>query len=538
MKTICIYPGRFQVFSNHHYQAFKKLESIFGRENVFIATSDHVEGEKSPLNFEEKKAVMGMYGLADRVFKVKNTYNASEITDKFNPDDTVVVYAVGEKDMAENPRFKVTPTSYFQMWKKNLKFKPLSKNGYIGIIPNVKSGEEILSGTATRKKLRDAIAQGDEQYKKAFEEIFKKWDPKVGKIIKDKFSQSTPITEGGIASHMSHLFDLPEIQTGSDLINTSYKIIQYLQKNPAAVKIDGVNASIRLVELDGVKQFVMDRGSNKPLDVKGITKADLEDRFGPGHGMIKVGGIVLDIFNDSINIAKGELDKLGLWMDPNILFNLEYVQGKTNVQEYGKNFIAIHGLLRVEQVSPTKRASKEISYDKSTLDSYIQKLGKIAEKYDFTVVGSIPTKMESAPDMSSALNKSYTITYSKSDSKTYTLEQWLDDITVPKDAKVKLKTGETVDAISKKILTLIGSGQPLDKIILDPRDYATAIEGYFTYVGTMVLGKTILDSLDSELGRASEGEGVVIRTNDLNGGKPFKLTGDFILAGQASNFRK
>ena len=64
----------------------------------------------------------------------------------------------------------------------------------------------------------------------------------------------------------------------------------------------------------------MDRGSNKPLDVKGITKAELQDRFGEGHGMIKVGGTVLDIFNDAFPTCKTELKSLGLLDNPNIMF--------------------------------------------------------------------------------------------------------------------------------------------------------------------------------------------------------------------------
>ena len=41
-----------------------------------------------------------------------------------------------------------------------------------------------------------------------------------------------------------------------------------------------------------------------------------------------------------------ELNALGLLNDPNVMFNMEYVSGKSNVQDYGKNFLAIHGLLR------------------------------------------------------------------------------------------------------------------------------------------------------------------------------------------------
>ena len=131
----------------------------------------------------------------------------------------------------------------------------------------------------------------------------------------------------------------------------------------------------------------MDRGSKKPLDIKGITKDDLLDRFGDGHGMVKIGGEVLDMFNKALPSIKGDLEKLGAYDDPNILFNMEYVSGKTNVQDYGSNFIAIHGLNRIESKEVqgkrkmlTKRISSEISYDKSALQSLVDNLAPIAKK--------------------------------------------------------------------------------------------------------------------------------------------------------------
>ena len=126
---------------------------------------------------------------------------------------------------------------------------------------------------------------------------------------------------------MAHPFNLPNVNSGKDLKNIFEKSANSLQSNPGSVKIDGVNSSIRLVDLDGKKQFVMDRGSKKPLDIKGITKADLEDRFKPGHGMVKVGGEVLDMFNEALPSIKNDLEKLGAYNDPNILFNMEYVSG-------------------------------------------------------------------------------------------------------------------------------------------------------------------------------------------------------------------
>ena len=56
------------------------------------------------------------------------------------------------------------------------------------------------------------------------------------------------INEGGAAGHMAHPFDLPYVKTGKDLINFFNKAVNSVKKNPPSVKIDGVNASFRLVD--------------------------------------------------------------------------------------------------------------------------------------------------------------------------------------------------------------------------------------------------------------------------------------------------
>jgi len=49
---ICIYAGRFQPFHINHYNVYKLLCNKFGKENVYIATSNTVESITSPFNFE------------------------------------------------------------------------------------------------------------------------------------------------------------------------------------------------------------------------------------------------------------------------------------------------------------------------------------------------------------------------------------------------------------------------------------------------------------------------------------------------------
>jgi hypothetical protein len=351
----------------------------------------------------------------------------------------------------------------------------------------------------------------------------------------EDLQESKILKEGGAGGHMAHPFDIPTVKTGQDLLNVFQKSIEYLQKGPASVKIDGVNASIRLITLDGKKTFVMDRGSGKELDVRGVTKADLEARFGAGHGMIKVGGEVLDIFNNAIPTTKPALIKLGLWDNPNILFNIEYVSGKTNVQEYGKNFLAIHGLLEISQVTPTKRATKEIKYNKTAMNQLINGLAPIADKAGFEVLGSIPTTLDKEPNLKKVLQQKYTVNYGDHE-ETKTLAAWLKQTTMPV-GDIKLKSGKRVSALSKDVLVNILNGNKLSDYVADENDYQKAINGFVMYLATMKLGDAILESLSSPLGPVSNHEGIVIRDKSIYT-KPFKITGKFILGGLASSFRK
>ena len=347
--------------------------------------------------------------------------------------------------------------------------------------------------------------------------------------------QESLLMEGGAGGHMAHPFNIPTVKTGKDLVTVFQRSIDYLKKGPASVKIDGVNASIRLITLDNKKTFVMDRGSNKPLDVKGITKAELTDRFGEGHGMIKIGGTVLDIFNEALPEITPALKKLGLWDNPNVMFNLEYVAGSTNVLSYNKNFLAVHGLLEIEQVTPTKRATKEKTYNKPAMQDLLNNLVPSASEHGYEVLGSIPTTLDGEPDLSKELNKSYTVNFGDK-KETKTLSQWLAKAAIP-EGDIKTVDGKRIAALSKDVLIKISDGVALPEYIADPKDYKAAVDGFVIYIATMKLGDAILDKLNSPLGPVSEHEGIVIRDPKIYN-KPFKITGKFILGGLATSFRK
>ena len=166
---------------------------------------------------------------------------------------------------------------------------------------------------------------------------------------------------GGAGGHMWHPFDCPDVNSGQDLINFFKKSIDAIKRNPAALKIDGVNLSFRLKENPGTPtgyEFVVDRGSMKPLDVEGVTADNADQRFvtrdGSPHGMVEATRILLDIFNAAIPEIMPELEQLGMTQQYDeetgegghfgLYFNTEFVLKKINVKEYPFNFIAIHGV--------------------------------------------------------------------------------------------------------------------------------------------------------------------------------------------------
>ena len=431
-------------------------------------------------------------------------------------------------------------------------------NGYLVVAPHTSfkiTGFGEMSGTTIRQALSSKTSP--EQYKQLFTDIFGWYDPKIADMLKKKFSQPNSLkesavfekslileylvynllTEGGAAGHMAHPFDIPSVKTGKDLLKVFQQTGDFLTKNPVPVKIDGVNASIRLAKVDGKTQFVMDRGSNKPLDVKGVTSKDLTDRFGEGHGMIRVGGKVLEIFNKALPSIKGELQKLGMLNDPNKMFNIEYVEGKSNVQEYESNFLAIHNILELERVSPTKRVTKETDYDRKALAELIKKVNPIAKKYDFEVMGEIPAKLKTKPNFSSALSKNYTVVLTKGKKETKSLNEWLNKAKNTKGLKLKLKDGKTVDALSKQVFIWIMDGKPVDQLVSDMKDAQIAIDSFVIYNATMYLGDVILDSLTSPLGDVKDQEGIVVRDKAVYD-KPYKITGSFILRGLQTAFGK
>lgn len=347
---------------------------------------------------------------------------------------------------------------------------------------------------------------------------------------------NTILNEGGAAGHMAHPFDLPQVKTGKDLVSFFDRAVNSIKTNPPSVKIDGVNASFRLIDTPEGKEFALDRGSMKPLDLEGITIDKLLDRFGEGHGMVNAGRTLLTIMNESIDEITPELKQLGMWDNANRFFNTEFVQGTTNVLQYDNDFLAIHGINEFYQATPKRRASKEVEYNPKVLDSLIEKLNKKAEEYNFKVYGSVPATLTKQPNYNHVLNKNFNVNVG-TEKISKPLRDYLNEANNPFGDKITLQDGKQVGALSKFVYMQILNGVPLDTFIEDEADYQKAIDGAVIYHATRLLGDELLTTLTSDMGDVKYHEGIVIRDPKFHSA-PVKVTGEFIIGGMASQFRK
>ena len=235
-KIIAIYPGRFQPFGKHHAASFMWLQNKFGKENTYIVTSNKTD-DKSPFNFAEKKAIIELYGIdPSHIIEVKNPYNPVELYGQFDGNTTDAVIMVGDKDMGDDPRFKIGPKkdgspSFFQDYKSNeTNMQPLSKHGYLINAPHISiniPGYGEMSGTEIRQVLGDATKTREEKTQ-LFKDIFGWYSDKMANYIFDKL-------ENKMAEAFSKDWWLEELLKEEDPCWDGYKQIGMKKKGKKQV---------------------------------------------------------------------------------------------------------------------------------------------------------------------------------------------------------------------------------------------------------------------------------------------------------------
>jgi hypothetical protein len=171
-KVVVVYSGRFQPFHKGHYATYENLVRKFGKDSVYIGTSNVTDSKKSPFNFKEKKAIMmQMFGIpSSKIVNIKNPYAPEEILKKYDSNTTGLIVVVGEKDQNR------LSGKYFTPYKGKVEAGYLDK-GYVYASP---AQSNPISGTDVRYWLS---AGSSDDRKKNFTKAYPKFDSQIFKLI-------------------------------------------------------------------------------------------------------------------------------------------------------------------------------------------------------------------------------------------------------------------------------------------------------------------------------------------------------------------
>ena len=178
---VIVYGGRFQPFHKGHKKVYDALVSKFGSKNVYIASSDVQDSDKSPLSFNEKKQIATkLFGIPSSKFiKVKNPYQPIEILRDYDEKTTALIVAVGEKD---NSRLG---GAYFKPYKGDNKIKPYGVEAYVYTqLPSNSFGATDIRNMFRNKRL------GDKKKHSEFERFFGKYDSTIYNTLDIKLNEN------------------------------------------------------------------------------------------------------------------------------------------------------------------------------------------------------------------------------------------------------------------------------------------------------------------------------------------------------------
>lgn len=187
-RPVVIYSGRFQPFHAGHMSVYNSLVEKYGKDRVFIVSSDKTEPGKSPFSFNEKKLIMTkMFGInPNNIVQAKNVYAPVELLQNIDPS-TPAIFAVSEKD---SDRLK--SGKYFAPYQGQTgPLQPYKERGYYDIVPEfeMQIGDQNISGTV----IRQIFAGDNEPAKKAlFNRIYGKFDEEIYSLMNNKIS--SPMT--------------------------------------------------------------------------------------------------------------------------------------------------------------------------------------------------------------------------------------------------------------------------------------------------------------------------------------------------------
>jgi hypothetical protein len=210
------------------------------------------------LNYFEKKEMMMATGIpSNKILNVKNNYNLQSVSSQIpiNVERDSIIFAVSQKDMAEDPRFKNFvkkdgSPSYLQPMPKNeSKLEPAIKHGYLITVPTTDFTVLGLPARSASQLRSQYTTLNPEQQKAFIVDLFGSYNPKIHKILNNKLGN----TSGKLTEKQKKL--LKKLIVGI-LKEDEAKINSAKEKRNAAEK------DLRNAELDGAEEDLKKANDN------------------------------------------------------------------------------------------------------------------------------------------------------------------------------------------------------------------------------------------------------------------------------------
>jgi hypothetical protein len=174
MKQVVIMPGGFHPFHAGHAALYRSAQQAFPGADVYVAATNDTSERPFPFAVKEKLAQLA--GIPKGKFvQVKSPFGAEEITSRYDPENTQLIFVKSEKNSRNGPSpegpFPAEPdprtgqlplvtrgarkglpvSDRLQYYRDNQPMDPMSRHSYLAYLPTVEFGPGMTSGSEIRK---------------------------------------------------------------------------------------------------------------------------------------------------------------------------------------------------------------------------------------------------------------------------------------------------------------------------------------------------------------------------------------------------
>lgn len=148
-----IMPGGFHPFHAGHYALYQAAQEAFPGADIKVAATNDTSQRPFPFKIKEKLAQLAGVKPGD-FYQVKSPFQAKEITQNYNPEDTQLIFVRSEKDANKPPQAggikKDGNPAYLQPLADQEVLYPMNKHAYMTYLPTVEFGPGMTSATEIR----------------------------------------------------------------------------------------------------------------------------------------------------------------------------------------------------------------------------------------------------------------------------------------------------------------------------------------------------------------------------------------------------